>query len=1055
MQIMRKIALILCFTLLLLCSTAYGYVDSVTPAEDNTVEIAVVIDGAECKNPFVASYDGERLESYSVGEYNPTMRVSKEAVVKLFDIDPDSMQPGAEPVLLYAPATAENVSVSTVFSDHMVLQRERPVCVWGTSEDPDGRYVTVSLGDNHGYAEVKNGKWQAYLPPMEANKTPQTLTVSGKNTTISFEDVCVGDVYFVGGQSNSDYNFSRTDTYSADVANSANDSIRFFYQNRWDLYCDGGRPSSETIEFATTPQENPMAKGNYKWEIAGPDTVGKISAIGYYFADTVAEAIENEIPIGLVQVASGGSLLNHSSPVEINQKYDTLYNTTEFTTGDASYIYNSMIHPVEKYTARGMLWYQGESDSGSNLKISTYAERFEDLVSYLEGVNGNPWDVFYVQLSSHNGAINAAVAGWKVARFRAMQYNMQAEDRVMVVSMDHGVHKTDTDAAHPRYKKPVGQRLGAAALAKIYGVGALETAQSPMPESVTYTADGAQITFKNVQDGLKAYDGEAVVGFELTKDGVATPATATIQNANTIVLTGVENPTGVRYGYYIAAGLSAANLVNSADLPCPTFALGEGADEIEPLSVGILDGEIIDEITYDYTGKAAVLSADYANGAQLNADENWAGESAPESPNGAVSFKNMRGTPGAPSVYLMINADKSYTDVPLTLKYSSYDGTQYANTGSFVYSAPSVKVNGELVSLTTTTGPGKGWGYWTTQQVATVNLQAGLNKIPVEWVSGWTYIDQFVLGTGTAAFQYAGEIADISADYADGALLNSTQNWAGESRPESPNGAVDFMNMRGAPANPSVSVVVYADKAYTNVPLSLKYSSYDGTSYADRTGFVYSAPSVKVNGELVSLTTTTGPGKGWGYWTTQQVATVNLQPGLNKIPVEWVSGWTYIDQFVLGTGTAAFQYAGEIADISADYADGALLNSTQNWAGESRPESPNGAVDFMNMRGAPANPSVNLVVYADKAYTNVPLSLKYSSYDGTQYASQGFVYSAPSLNVNGELVSLTTTTGPGKGWGYWTTQQVATVTLQPGINKIPIDWVSGWTYIDRFILGAE
>ncbi|MCE9532576.1 MAG: sialate O-acetylesterase, partial [Planctomycetes bacterium] len=103
-------------------------------------------------------------------------------------------------VLLGAFQARADVTLSKIFSDHAVLQRDLPLPIWGTAQP--GEKVTVKLGDAQAAtAADAQGKWSVKLPAMKANAVGQDLTVSGKNT-IAVKDVLIGDVWLCGGQSN-------------------------------------------------------------------------------------------------------------------------------------------------------------------------------------------------------------------------------------------------------------------------------------------------------------------------------------------------------------------------------------------------------------------------------------------------------------------------------------------------------------------------------------------------------------------------------------------------------------------------------------------------------------------------------------------------------------------------------------------------------------------------------------------------------------------------------------------------------------------------------------
>lgn len=548
----RLLKIILIFIITLLCSTAVSaYTYSETEGE--TIQFSTEISEAEYTHPIIAGYVNERLRYIEVGNFNPTITISKDAVIKLFDFAPGSLEPRAEAKILYKPATAESVAVSNVFTDNMVVQRDREVSIWGTSDAPNGSCVTVNLGNSYCWCEVKDGKWNAVLPPMNAESTPQTLTISGKDTEISFENVLVGDVYFVSGQSNMELALYQENNKMDFIESvSCDENIRIYYQKGWD-YLEKNIPAMES-------PVNPESC----WENADSDTISKFSAIAIRFAKSLQDRTNNSVPIGLIQTAVGGSSLAANTPEHINSKYAGFGGDIN----NPSSVYNSMISPFVSYSAKGILWYQGETDSSSDACITKYTERFVELINYWREKNKADLDVISVQLSSHPNFTSTQT--WKIEKFRSLQTKQLdcIDNFSLVVSMDYGVDTSD--AAHPRDKQAIGERIANIVMAQ-RGLLEEEYALSPVLTSVAYNQNKAVLTFKNVGDGLETTDGKGVRGFEaVTASGVQF-AQAVITGKNTIELTATDNITGVRYGYFHAADSYVANVCSSEKLPLGTF----------------------------------------------------------------------------------------------------------------------------------------------------------------------------------------------------------------------------------------------------------------------------------------------------------------------------------------------------------------------------------------------------------------------------------------------------------------------------------------------------
>jgi len=485
------------------------------------------------------------------------------------------------------PVNAHTAVLSKAFTDNMVLQSDMPVKVWGTSQDENGAVLSVSLGDESKLAYVNDGEWEVAFSAREASSKGETLTVSTADRTEEVKNIAFGDVYFIGGQSNAALAMSGTDTYQADKASfTKEDDIRVLHQ---------------AGTYREAVQKNPVSGS--KWEYATESTVGKMSAIGIYFANALRESGVDK-PIGLISVARSGSSLHWNLPKSITDKYQINYMAEK-----TNQAYNALMAPVEKFSAKGMLWYQGENDSikGSTDIIGQstliYGDMFSDYHTYLKETTGNDdFKIFSVQLSSHSTVMDStnSTTGWQLPQFRSYQFDTvkNMEDVYLIPSLDCGVKTGDTDPAHPLYKKPIGERLAKAALYAIYNMKTENNALAPMPESINYEGNTATVTFKNTASGLRMATGTELKGFELIdENGNATEASAQL-NGNQVIITNasISEAKGVRYAFYRSAPNTIANLINSEGLPCPTFAHDKGGDNGENAAKAAVlsEGEMLD-----------------------------------------------------------------------------------------------------------------------------------------------------------------------------------------------------------------------------------------------------------------------------------------------------------------------------------------------------------------------------------------------------------------------------------------------------------------------------
>ncbi len=525
--------------------------------------------------------DGERIDVMAVKSFS-------------------DMTPIMDKVTVYDNGiSAKDAAFAGAFMDHMVLQRDMPVNVWGKADAADGGVLEISFAGNTVSATVENGKWQAKLPALKMSAEPQVLSVKSLAGIKEISDVLVGDVYLIGGQSNAQFTLNGTDTWEADRENAVpEDNIRILFAAQ----------NEEQPGYSEVKRDDPYPKA--MWQIAedkteaeaGWDKYGhtmvNFPAIGYYMADTLrADGID--VPLGLVSFAKSGATLAQLSPAHLSEGINDSYKAQA---------YNGLLAPVENMTAKGMLWYQGESDSNNDNLTASYEERFSNFVDYMRGTTGNSnMPVFMVQLSSHLDQAGGTTSTWQLGQFRSMQTDMilnkNIDNLYMVASLDKGWKKDDGDSdnalAHPKYKKPVGERLAKVVENVLYNG---DNATMPMPVSVDFEEGYCTITFDREfpKMYLEPDEERPVYGFELIKDGVAYPASAEVYGDNTVDVFVEDNEVlcngiadGVRYAFFNAASPLVAPLVSVDGYYAPTFAIDNPdvnvqtkAAYIDPISWG-------------------------------------------------------------------------------------------------------------------------------------------------------------------------------------------------------------------------------------------------------------------------------------------------------------------------------------------------------------------------------------------------------------------------------------------------------------------------------------
>lgn len=181
--------------------------------------------------------------------------------------------------------SSADVKIADIFSDHMVIQRNLDVKVWGKA-DPNEKVTLRFNGQELKTIVDANGKWSVVLKPMKASADPLTMTIRGKNEIV-LENILIGDVWVCSGQSNMGMKVSETTNAKKEISEANYPNIRLFMVPN---------------KVSTTPLESIE---NASWKICTPETIKHFSAAGYYFGRDLHKEIN--IPIGLIHTSWGGT----------------------------------------------------------------------------------------------------------------------------------------------------------------------------------------------------------------------------------------------------------------------------------------------------------------------------------------------------------------------------------------------------------------------------------------------------------------------------------------------------------------------------------------------------------------------------------------------------------------------------------------------------------------------------------------------------------------------------------------------------------------------------
>ncbi len=473
--------------------------------------------------------------------------------------------------------------VSSAFGSHMVVQRDMPIKVWGFS-NAVGSTITGSFADEVVKTQVAaDGTWTLTFSPKVYQTTGQAMIISDdRNNRTVFEDVLIGDVWVVSGQSNAALGVASCFDYLAllglefkpNFVASANDPIRLFDQS-------GGYASSQAQKTATLSPQLDVINPDWGWARADGQAVMNFSAIGYFFAKEVIK--KTDVPQGIIAMSAGGATLSELFPAWVAHEQG-------YTGGSAvceGGYYNTLMHPFMGLSFKGMLFFQGESEAIGLSTAQTYGDQFAALIADQRERFGHDFSLYYVQLCNYLGAEDGRPSSFKyqdVVRMKQFDALSKIPNAKMVVSMDLGSPMELFDHAHSPYKYELGRRLAYAALAKEYQVLDESEVTSPMPTKATLSEDKTKIIveFKNVADGLIVHGmtpeesiGKTVAGFSIGDFPNCKLVTATITSANTVEITVPSGtiPTQVNYAYFTDITPEMITLYAGNGFPAVAFAM--------------------------------------------------------------------------------------------------------------------------------------------------------------------------------------------------------------------------------------------------------------------------------------------------------------------------------------------------------------------------------------------------------------------------------------------------------------------------------------------------
>jgi sialate O-acetylesterase len=526
---------------------------------------------------------------------------------------------------------ASPTTLPSVFGDHMVLQRDIPIPVWGKAEP--GTVVCVTVGGNMAKVTADaGGAWLLKLPPLKMSATPIDFSVAdGSGPVVTFHDVLVGDVWLASGQSNMQLPLRQSNNGDAEIANANEPAVRLF-------------------QVAAKSSRRARASEGNHWQLCSPESAAGFSAVAYYFARAVHQS--EQVPIGMIGSYVPGTRIEAWSSVdemlnvprmaefgkeiedrkanmpalqkqytdEIIPAWQKEHDAWEAEFGNPYHealkkwnadaaaakasgaevpakpvpgrpepkkpdpptvnphkfgnLFSTMIAPLIPYALKGVIWYQGESNADEPARYAVY---FPGLIEDWRRQWTQPGDrgslthdfpFIYVQLPNFVSYPNADWPGLREVQAKTLALE---PNTAMVVTIDVG---TDSNI-HPKNKLDVGNRLALAAEHLAYGQTNV-VSEAPMFASIKIDGNVARIRFKDIGGGLvvgrpPATTKDAPAAFMIAgQDGNFFAADAKIVGTDSVEVSSarVPHPADVRYAW---SNTPHVNLYSSDGLPAAPF----------------------------------------------------------------------------------------------------------------------------------------------------------------------------------------------------------------------------------------------------------------------------------------------------------------------------------------------------------------------------------------------------------------------------------------------------------------------------------------------------
>jgi len=460
------------------------------------------------------------------------------------------------------PVQADELAVPPIFSDRMVVQRNKPFPIWGTGT-AEGKVTVFFNGQTRTATVDQGGKWRVTFSAMNAGG-PFTLMIRDETGgRLELGQILIGDVWLCAGQSNMNFMLANDRNGPVELAQLVSLRLREFR--------------------CAMPEgaQNPENRYHSRWNNAAPPQSSYFSAVGYFFAKRIQA--EELVPIGIIVMSCGATRAETWMNPERLKDYPDLEPLMKFWEGrmdgdlysQPGKFFQDVVEPVAPFPIRGVIWYQGESNTLPDKSGRSIKDRAEEYKSLLKGVISSwrsAWgetNLPFCIIQLPNYVFPAQDIQWARIRQAQLEVSREVPNTGLVVTLDCG----SIGNIHPNNKQPVGERAALWALAREYGKNKL-VYSGPIIQAANVRSNVVALSFEEIGSGLTNAMGLPLQEFELadvTAPDIFVPSTAVIRWDEVIVSAlGVKKPYAVRYAWSDSPNVT---LFNKEGFPASSFVI--------------------------------------------------------------------------------------------------------------------------------------------------------------------------------------------------------------------------------------------------------------------------------------------------------------------------------------------------------------------------------------------------------------------------------------------------------------------------------------------------